>query len=160
MTGVSGALRRRFEKPKRSSRRLATRPGAQQSILMERPPRVRSFDRIVDSDALGNAQEETMERKPSDQLSGSPTRLGEPSPKHPPDTTRRQLSLGSAAVGAALSNGSLENSSAGAPTGTDRSRQRALGRSIRCSITVHPARGACGAPKVWECDTCGYLQDP
>ena len=44
-----------------------------------------------------------METKASDQLSHSPVRLGEPSPKHPPKLPDGKFSLGSAAVGAALS---------------------------------------------------------
>ena len=44
-----------------------------------------------------------MERKASGQLSDSPVRLGEPSPKHPSTLADLNFSLGSAEVGAALS---------------------------------------------------------
>ena len=45
-----------------------------------------------------------MESKASGHLSGSPVRLREPSPKHPPTLPDGNSSVGSAAVGAACSN--------------------------------------------------------
>ena len=35
-----------------------------------------------------------------------------------------------------------------------------LALPIHCSITAYPAREPCGAPRGWECDTCGNLQGP
>ena len=58
---------------------------------------------ISQSDALGNVPSDTMERKASEQLSHSPVRLGEPFPKHLSTLADGNFSLGSAAVGAALS---------------------------------------------------------
>ena len=113
-----------------------------------------------------------MERKASDQLSHPPVRLGEPSPQHPPTQPDGSFSLGSAAVGAALSNPPTPGSGVREGLGNEpvgklslgklRKQYRGLGaaganryspvlrahagRSIHCTITAYPARASSTQP--------------